>query len=312
MAIEQTRTRGSWEVGEVALREVTSRSPFSRGHVVVVDWDEVPDFFVDSGQGTDQVLAQLSEMKPADVARELHEMSPERRAEVVEALDDDVLAEALEELPEAEQVRVIQALDTERAADILEEMDPDDAADLIAELAPELAETLLERMEPEEAEDVRLLLNYDAATAGGLMTPEPVVLGPDATVADCLALLRNEEVTPALAALAFLCRPPLDTPTGPLPGGGPHPAAAARTAVRAGRRPGGQHDRAPAPAPRRRPGEPLLRDLRPGVRARGQRRRPARRRGHRRRRARPHPPRRLARHPARARGERWLSVRPTA
>ncbi|TBT87387.1 CBS domain-containing protein [Propioniciclava sinopodophylli] len=214
VAIEQTRTRGSWEVGEVALREVTSRSPFSRGHVVVVDWDEVPDFFNDSGQGTDQVLAQLSEMKPADVARELHEMSPERRAEVVEALDDELLAEALEELPEAEQVRVIQALDTERAADILEEMDPDDAADLIAELAPELAETLLERMEPEEAEDVRLLLNYDAATAGGLMTPEPVVLGPDATVADCLALLRNEEVTPALAALAFLCRPPLDTPTG--------------------------------------------------------------------------------------------------
>ena len=214
VAIEQTRARGGWEVGEVALREATSRSPFSRGHVVIVDWTEVPDFFVESGRGTDQVLAQLSEMKPADVARELHEMSPERRAEVVEALDDELLAEALEEMPEAEQVRVIQTMDAERAADILEEMDPDDAADLIAELAPELAETLLDRMEPEDAEDVRLLLNYDAATAGGLMTPEPVVLGPDATVADCLALLRHEDVTPALAALAFLCRPPLDTPTG--------------------------------------------------------------------------------------------------
>ena len=213
LSIVQTRTR-AWEVDEVALKEVTSRSVFSRGHVVVVDWDEVPDFFVESGQGTEQVLAQLAEMKPADVARELHEMSPERRAEVVEALEDEVLAEALEELPESEQVRVIQTLDTERAADILEEMDPDDAADLIAELNPELAEALLQRMEPEDAEDVRLLLNYDAATAGGLMTPEPVVLGPDATVADCLALLRNEEVTPALAALAFLCRPPLDTPTG--------------------------------------------------------------------------------------------------
>ena len=213
IAIVPTRTR-AWEVDEVALKEVTSRSPFSRGHVVVVDWNEVPGFFVASGQGTDQVVAQLTEMKPADVARELHEMSPQRRAEVVEALEDEVLAEAMEEMPEAEQVRVIQTLDTERAADILEEMDPDDAADLIAELAPELAETLLQRMEPEDAEDVRLLLNYDRATAGGLMTPEPVILGPDATVADCLALLRHEEVTPALAAVAFLCRPPLDTPTG--------------------------------------------------------------------------------------------------
>ncbi|MFP5415352.1 MAG: magnesium transporter MgtE N-terminal domain-containing protein [Actinomycetes bacterium] len=212
VAIEQTRTR-AWEVGEVALRTVTTR-PFARGHVVVVDWNEVPDLFVASVQGTDQVLAQLAEMKPADVARELHEMSPARRAEVVEALEDDILAEALEELPEAEQVRVIETLDTDRAADILEEMDPDDAADLIAELAPELAETILQRMEPEEAEDVRTLLNYDAATAGGLMTPEPVILGPDATVADCLAQLRNEEVTPALSALAFLCRQPLDTPTG--------------------------------------------------------------------------------------------------
>ncbi|WP_332836166.1 magnesium transporter MgtE N-terminal domain-containing protein [Propioniciclava soli] len=213
VAIERTRTR-AWEVTEVALRENTSRSPFSRGHVVVVDWNEVPDFFVETARGTDQVLAELAEMKPADVARELHEMSPARRAEVVEALDDEMLAGALEELPEAEQVEVIRTLDTERAADILEEMDPDDAADLIAELAPDLAETILERMEPEEAEDVRALLNYSPATAGGLMTPEPVVVGPDATVADCLALLRNEEITPALAALAFICRPPLDTPTG--------------------------------------------------------------------------------------------------
>lgn len=212
VAIERTRTR-AWEVSEVALKEVTSRSPFSRGHVVIVDWNEVPDF-VTSGQGTDRLLVQLAEMRPADVARELHEMSPSRRAEVVEALEDELLAEALEELPEAEQVAVIEGLDTERAADILGEMDPDDAADLIAELAPDLAETLLQRMEPEDAEDVRTLLNYDAATAGGLMTPEPIALGPDATVADCLAMLRNQEVAPALAALAFLCRPPLDTPTG--------------------------------------------------------------------------------------------------
>jgi flagellar motility protein MotE (MotC chaperone)/sporulation protein YlmC with PRC-barrel domain len=213
VAIQRTRNR-AWEVTEVALREGGGRGPFSRGHIVVVDWNEVPDFFIANTQGTDQVLAQLAEMKPADVARELHDMSPERRAVVVDALEDDVLAEALEELPESEQVEVIQGMDTERAADILEEMDPDDAADLIAELTPELAETILQRMEPEDAEDVRILLTYDAATAGGLMTPEPVILGPDATVAECLARVRNPELSPAAAALAFVCRPPLETPTG--------------------------------------------------------------------------------------------------
>ncbi len=218
IAIHPARTR-EWEVAQVALREATGRRPFSRGHVTVVDWREVPDFFLSTGQETDQLIAQLAEMKPADVARELHDMSPARRAQVVEAMEDDVLAEALEELPEAEQVALIASLDSERAADVLEEMDPDDAADLIAELEPAMAEALLQRMEPEDAEDVRALLSYDAATAGGLMTPEPVILPPDATVADCLALLRHEEITPAMAAVAFICRPPLDTPTGRYLGG---------------------------------------------------------------------------------------------
>ncbi len=218
LAIRQARPR-DWELAEVALRETGPRRPFKRSHVTIVGWEEIPDFAAASERAADQLLAELQEMKPADVARELHDMDPQRRAEVVSAMDDELLAEALEELPDDEQIAVISSLDSERAADVLEEMDPDDAADLIAELEPSLAEDILERMEPEDAKDVRSLLVYDAATAGGLMTSEPVILAPDATVADALALMRNEEVTPALACVAFICRPPLDTPTGRYLGG---------------------------------------------------------------------------------------------
>ena len=93
-------------------------------------------------------------------------------------------------------------------------MDPDDAADLIAELPKETAERLLELMEPDEAEDVKRLMSYVENTAGAMMTSEPVILGPDATIADALAHVRNPDLTPALAALVYVCRPPLETPTG--------------------------------------------------------------------------------------------------
>ena len=206
-----------WEIADVALREVPAAGRFrigSRGATSIVSWSQIPNLVLNARQVTDHLIAQMADMKPAAVARELHDMAPERRAEVVEQLDDDQLADALEELPEDEQVEVLSTLDHERAADILEEMNPDDAADLIKELPEEMAEDLLQRMEPDEAADVRGLLVYADLTAGGMMTPEPVILAPDATVADALARVRNEELTPALASMVFVCRPPLDTPSG--------------------------------------------------------------------------------------------------
>ena len=156
----------------------------------------------------------MHEMRPADLANALMDLPAKRRTEVAAELGDDRLADVLEELPDAIQVEILGVLDPERAADVLEEMDPDDAADLIAELPPETAEALLQLMEPDEAEDVKRLMSYVENTAGAMMTSEPVILGPDATIADALAHVRNPDLTPALAALVYVCRPPLETPTG--------------------------------------------------------------------------------------------------
>ncbi|KXK63863.1 magnesium transporter [Micromonospora rosaria] len=205
---------GEWSLSRVAVREQAGRLA-RRGHLHQVEWDRVRGLTgIADARGTANLLAVLEDMRPADLANALQDLPDARRNEVAAALDDERLADVLSELPEHDQVEILAALDRERAADVLEEMDPDDAADLLNELSPPEQDVLLDLMRPGEADPVRQLLKYTPGTAGSVMTSEPVILPPDATVAEALARIREQQLSPAVAAQVFVTRAPMTTPTG--------------------------------------------------------------------------------------------------
>lgn len=213
-AIERTRS-GEWLVSEVFVRLPRPSAPFSRGDARIVRWSDVRLPSASQGSRSAELLIQtLVDLKPADLAEALLELPRPRMLEVIEELADDRVADALEEMSEQDQLALLAQMPSDRTAGVLDRMEPDDAADLIAALPEARGEELLELMEPEEAEDVRRLLEYDADTAGGLMSPSPIVLSSEASVAEGLAMIRRAEIPPAMASAVYVTHPPYETPTG--------------------------------------------------------------------------------------------------
>lgn len=202
-----------WEPAKVRLgtRHVLGRRPNYR----LIDISEEPSLF-QSGDTTPMSAeaARLRDMHPSDVAGVVRALPLQQRKQLAEAMDDERLADLLEELPEAEQLRIIEGLDIERIVSVLEEMEYDDLADLLVEMPGEQRTRVLDAMDAEDADVMRRLLAYEEGTAGALMTPDIVILGANATVAEALAQIRDPDWLVSIAAQVFVVRPPYKPPTG--------------------------------------------------------------------------------------------------
>lgn len=200
-----------WEIDKVRLsrRGGIGRRPTYR----LADASELPGLF-DNPTAMEAEAARLRNFHPAEVAAVVRKLPDAQRRQIAQAMDDERLADVLEELPEEEQIRIVEGLDRERLVGVFDEMEFDDLADLLGQMSEAQQERMLDVMDDDDEEVVRRLLSYEEGTAGGLMTPEVIILGPTATVAEALAEIRNPDWVVSIAAQIFVCQAPFKTPTG--------------------------------------------------------------------------------------------------
>src|SRR6202008_1872861 len=137
---------------------------------------------------------KLKDLHPADLAEIMEDLSAAERQGIIASLDEETAAAVLAELDERLTTQIVEKLDPEKAADILEEMAPDAAADLLADLSKETSEELLDEMPGQEADEVRELLEFDPATAGGMMNTDFAFVGEGTTREEVLEWMRGQEL----------------------------------------------------------------------------------------------------------------------
>lgn len=163
----------------------------------VIDWAAIQPFGTPTGPTGEVRLRAphqgLRRLRPGEVADLLEDLSHQARRELLSVLEPEAAADALEEMEPRELSALLQEAPPEEAAELIARMEPDEAVEALRELEQEDREELLEHMTAEAADHLSALLNYDTDTAGGLMTTNLVLVGPDEAVEDVRSRLRELE-----------------------------------------------------------------------------------------------------------------------
>ncbi|HEX4186283.1 MAG TPA: CBS domain-containing protein [Solirubrobacteraceae bacterium] len=150
---------------------------------------------------------KLAKLHPAQIADLVEAASRSEGEEIIQAVGDDdreLEADVFEELDDQHQREFLEDRPDPQVAEILSRMAPDDAADTIGELDEDRRETLLGLLPVSHRTKVRALLGYDPAEAGGLMSPDFLLLAGATSVGDALEAVRRSRVEPELLSTVFV------------------------------------------------------------------------------------------------------------
>ncbi|HXM86020.1 MAG TPA: CBS domain-containing protein, partial [Solirubrobacteraceae bacterium] len=150
---------------------------------------------------------KLAKLHPAQIADLVEAASRREGEEIIQAVGDDdreLEADVFEELDDQHQREFLEDRSDAQVAAIVSRMAPDDGADIVGELDEERREQVLGLLPVSQRVKVRALLGYDPAEAGGLMSPDFVLLVGSTSAADALAAVRRSQIEPALLTTVFV------------------------------------------------------------------------------------------------------------
>lgn len=141
-----------------------------------------------------QVLAEITELHPADIAELLQSLNLKQAEWLFNLIEDnEVKADVLIELDEEDRKKLLEGMDSEEIGHVIEELDSDDAVDLIQELDEEERDEVISHIEDvEQAGDIVDLLQYDEDTAGGIMGTEMIVVNENWSMPECMKEMRSQ------------------------------------------------------------------------------------------------------------------------
>jgi CBS domain-containing protein len=150
---------------------------------------------------------KLAKLHPAQIADLVEAASRREGEEIIQAVGDDdreLEADVFEELDDQHQREFLEDRPDAQVAEILSRMAPDDAADVLGELEEDRREPVMAHLPVSHRVKVRALLGYDPAEAGGLMSPDFVLMPATATAAEALAAVRASEIAAELLTAVFV------------------------------------------------------------------------------------------------------------
>ena len=157
----------------------------------------------EEGEGP-RSCARLTALHPSDLATLLNRLPRQASSRILCGMTPGFAADVLEEVQADRRAHVVEEMDEPAAVAILSAMAPDIAADVLQDIPTGLSDRLIRQLDAELQADMHLLLSYPHASAGGLMTTSVVVARADQTVREALAELRGQIEKPDLIYYVYI------------------------------------------------------------------------------------------------------------